>query len=331
MIRDVKKQIKHQEGTAVKQATNAILAVSSRDRYPGIISSQEVITSPYNFTLYKNQNYLNGFFSQIALSEIRFPWHIAPFTDNNGVMFVDIYLTTPPLGPTVFQGTVDIVGYHPPYDGWTTCEELATLFTDQVLAVYPTSGALCTFHNNTCTFEFTTTGFYKFVLRPTTIQDPAFPNRTTIYQMMNWPSYIPGVLNYQPETDALSGPATMLRTNFIDITCNQLTYNQAVKDADTGECSRDLICRLYLIPTYPTPAGFPLTFADVGAYPFLVYKDFSTPKQIKWSSNIPVASLQFQIYDDQGCPLATGDEGLGGFYGDGHQPDWDMTLLVTEL
>lgn len=330
MIRDVKKQIKREEGTSVKQATNAILAVSSRDRYEGPISSQTYVTSPYDFILYKNQNYLNGFFSQIALSEIRFPWNMAPFTDNNGVMYVDIYLTTPPLGPTVFQGTVDIVGFDAPYYGWPTCAELATLFTNQVLAVYPTSGALCTFHNNSCLFEFETTGFYKFILRPTTIQDPAFPNRITIYQMMNWPG--PAVFNGIAANNAEGGPATMLRTNFIDITCNQLTYNQAVKDADTGECSRDLICRLYLVPTYPTPAGFPLTIADVGSYPFVVYKDFSTPKQIKWSSNIPVASLQFQLYDDQGCPLASGDaDEFGNLINDGHQPDWDMTLLVTEL
>jgi hypothetical protein len=64
-------------------------------------------------------------------------------------------------------------------------------------------------------------------------------------------------------------------------------------------------------------------FTPPGCAPTVIYRNFSTAKQIQWAPNQPVAGfLQFQLYDDNGETLA----GVGGLTG----LDWSMTLLVSE-
>jgi len=150
------------------------------------------------------------------------------------------------------------------------------------------------------------------------------PNRVSLYEMMAWNT------NQQPATAQTGSPnASMLSTPFVDIVCYGLTYNQSLKDADTGT-SRDILCRLFL-----TPDAFTGNMANLGSAPILIHRAFPFPKQIKWNADQPIGNLQIQVYDSQGYIVSTGD-GLTGtqsatsFY-DADMGDWTMTLLVSEV
>ena len=154
--------------------------------------------------------------------------------------------------------------------------------------------------------------------------DGSQPNRVSLYEMMAWNTY------QAPATAQTGSPnASMLSTPFVDIVCYNLTYNQSLKDADTGT-TRDILCRLWL-----TPDAFTGNMANLGSAPILLHRCFPFPKQIKWNADQPIGNLRFQVYDSQGYLLTTGD-GLTGtqnsnlFY-DADMGDWSMTMLVSEV
>jgi len=157
--------------------------------------------------------------------------------------------------------------------------------------------------------------------------EPTRPNAVGLFEMMSW--YASSTLS----TVQWSSPnVSMLSTPFVDIVCDQLTANQGLKDADSGEISRTMLCRLWL-----TPDAFTGNLANLGYNPILVHRCFPFPKQIKWNANQPIGNLRFQVYDSQGYILTT-FEGLTGAMStttpnvyDSDMGDWSMTLLVSEV
>jgi len=72
-----------------------------------------------------------------------------------------------------------------------------------------------------------------------------------------------------------------------------------------------------------------------GITPFVIYRQFPYPKQIKWSNKMPIGNLIFELYDDQGRSIQelwnsayppTGDVGFG--YANSFV--WNATMLVSE-
>jgi hypothetical protein len=156
--------------------------------------------------------------------------------------------------------------------------------------------------------------------------EPTRPNAVGLFEQMAWNT------SQQQRTFQYSSPnVSLLSTPFVDIVCNQLTQNQSLKDADSGDISRTMLCRVFL-----TPDGFTGNVANLGSNPILVHRAFPFPKQIRWNANQPIGNLSFQVYDSQGYILTT-LEGLTGtmenppnFY-DSDMGDWTMTLLVSEV
>jgi len=156
--------------------------------------------------------------------------------------------------------------------------------------------------------------------------EPTRPNAVSLYEQMAW-NNTQSLRAYQYG----SPNASMLSTPFVDIVCDGLTYNQSLKDSDSGDISRTMLCRLWL-----TPDAFTGNMANLGSAPILVHRAFPFPKQIKWSANQPIGNLRFQVYDSQGYLLST-YEGVSGagtnpptFY-DSDMGDWSMTMLVSEV
>lgn len=226
--------------------------------------------------------------------------------------------------------------------------------------------------------------------------------------------------------------------DYFDIVCNQLSYNQELKDSTSAPITRDMISRIYLddtvgsqstfntniysnsalettisgftqnleevifavassasftvgsqavisglAPTAPgtlsnwnttveitsvstgfiavlypnVPTGTPTVFTSAkinsfaltsfstpqttwddrvnGVSPFVIYRQFPYPKQIRWNNKMPIGNMTFELYDDQGrniqdlwnsaYPPAT-PEGLA--YANSFV--WNATLLVSE-
>lgn len=159
--------------------------------------------------------------------------------------------------------------------------------------------------------------------------DPNAPQRVGLFEMMSWES-TQTYATYQygdPNVSLLSSP-------FVDITCDQLTYNQAVKDADTGQ-SHNILCRIFIVPD-----AFTGNMANLGSGPILVHRAFPFPKQIRWRGNQNIGGgLRFQVWDSQGYLLTT-NEGITGAtasgaaslsYYDADMGDWTMTMLASEV
>jgi hypothetical protein len=128
----------------------------------------------------------------------------------------------------------------------------------------------------------------------------------------------------------------MIWTNYVDIVCANLTYNQALKDSSSSKITRDIIARIYLTESVP-PLNYPTTVAEEATYfgplpygtrPFTIYRQFQTPKEIRWNKQQPIGQCTFEVFDDQGRSLA--DTWGTNIVDIGTAADWNMSLLVTE-
>lgn len=205
--------------------------------------------------------------------------------------------------------------------GWYTPTTLAAAVQVQVLGYLPAGTTVTAdFGAGILKQGFTLTGNnssqYFWLER-----FPYPDNRVSMFEMMAWDNTQVGSY-VQQGNSAIS----MVYTPFVDFVCEQLTYNQNLKDTDTG-VSRNLLCRLYLLGE--TSAGADPTL--LGSAPFNVHRLFSFPKQIKWTGNQPVSGgLRFQLYDSQGLLLTTGNP-TGGLNADEQMGNWSLTLLVSEV
>jgi hypothetical protein len=158
--------------------------------------------------------------------------------------------------------------------------------------------------------------FYRYT-------DASQPNRVSLFEMMAWNNTQTSAVVQQGSPNV-----SLLSTPFVDLVCYNLTYNQSLKDADTGT-TRDILCRLFL-----TPDAFTGNMANLGSNPILLHRCFPFPKQIKWNADQPIGNLRFQVYDSQGYVLSTGD-GVSGLnqsaYYDSDMGDWSMTMLISEV
>ena len=211
---------------------------------------------------------------------------------------------------------------------------LAYQFQSAVKAATGSSTFVCLYYWNTlngvsaqipsaynCFGALAGTGADKFYFIRYT--DPVQPNRVGLFEMMAWNSTQTSAVVQQGSPNA-----SLLSTPFVDLVCYNLTYNQSLKDADTGT-TRDILCRLFL-----TPDAFTGNMANLGSNPILLHRAFPFPKQIKWNADQPIGNLRFQVYDSQGYLLTTGD-GISGLnqsaYYDSDMGDWTMTMLVSEV
>lgn len=69
----------------------------------------------------------------------------------------------------------------------------------------------------------------------------------------------------------------------------------------------------------------------VGTTPFTIYRQFQTPKYIKWGGqqNVP-GYFKVQLYDDRGNLLSTDCNQNFPQFNDNNQPDWQMSCLASE-
>lgn len=316
MNRNIERQIAPERGVDIRMPSTALLGVSSSDRYTNKTDRALNATTPFDILLNPNQNFLQGFFTRVALTEVRIPWYLPTITPRNNTIVLHYYPSAAPLQITVLQLNT----------GWYTPTTLAAELQRVIRLPVVNGGANLpsfTVTYSTTQYAFTAASNiagdeFIFLPQPTASTQA----RTTVYEMMNW------INNYVFSTQT-SGVPTMLSTEFIDIVSSQLTYAQDVKDGDTGKVSRDVVARIYLAKD-----GLDNDPASLGSTPFVIYRQFQTPKQIKWDKNLPIGQLSFELYDDAGQPLTTnvaGSQALNVAPLDTAMGEWSITLLVSEV
>ena len=320
-----------QSATTIRPSSTALLTIDSEDRYKNYTEAKDDPTDPYNFSIQKVESLMPGFITRLGVSEIVFPWTIPNvniktnkilfFYNISGGVFTETTLTIP-------------IGFYTPVD-LASAVELAI----SNLGVAELAGF---------SFEYGAAlePYFTYVVANVNVSVgfDSLPYNTTQYPYGSQTRQLFDLLGFSGVNTTLSqndkGGYTLCQAiRYVDIVCNQLTNSQAQKDQTSQTVARDMLCRLYLgnasFNGQSTVINDP-TFCPPGCSPFVIYRNFTTPKQIQWipNQNIP-GYLQFSVYDDTGALIS---DSLGYYAG---QPvastaatyqytDWSMTLLVSE-
>jgi len=112
-----------------------------------------------------------------------------------------------------------------------------------------------------------------------------------------------------------------LYTPYIDIYSDVLTNYQNIKDTNTSVSKyKGLVARLYVSGTGQIQVTG--STSALGTAPFVMTSDLNTPKVIKWSPDVAIPSIDFQLFDCYGEYIPGAEEG--------HSTEFQMTLLCME-
>jgi hypothetical protein len=324
-----------QVAQTIRPPSSAILAIDSEDRYKNYDEARVTAsrTSPYDFSITKNENLMAGFFTRLGVTEIVFPWSIPNINVKTNQILFSYQL--PPADPSSSLILIEPVGFYTP-------AQIAARIQSHVQALdvslntfamrYGGGGASVFPSNNSALpiFQYASGNpgvLVSFSPMPNNTAAYPFNNRTKqLFDMLGLDSF-----NTVLRTAAVSNSTFCQAIKYVDIVSSQITNSQSLKDSMSQPSVRDTLCRVYVTDSTGTnqstisPAD--PSFCPVGCAPITLYRNFATPKMIQWipNQNIP-GYLTFQVYDDSGELLYK----TGVTNNDYGTMDWQMTLLVTE-
>ena len=301
-----------EKGFVARVPTIANLMVDSADRTYDLSGGLKYYrTTPFDFQFTNNQNYLNGFFTRIGNTETVLEWdipNINPYNSTNSIYF-DLSGT---LISTFLQ------------QGFYTAAEVLQELPKTMNLTASTIGLSTIANFSTATFGGNN-GIY--CLRNLSNANFSMSNTPLITKLFNNSAYNSNQIKlYNPSID-------LRPTRYIDFVCNDLTYNQNLKDATTTSQPKDVVNRWYLdwdeAPVLDE-LGYPIL---MGYTPFKARRIYNPPKQIKWDNNMPVGNMRWQLYDDN-QKLMNYYTVNGSQFQDPYPPanttNWLMTLQVSE-
>lgn len=341
MLRNVARQLQEDKGVTIRQPSTAFFGVSSADRYRTITERRGRPTYPFSFNISRGESLLNGFFTRLALTEFQINWglpNISSAWKNN-----QIFLVRPaPAAPFLITLA----------DNFYTPQDVADVIQDIVQTAFPAIAFTAACDKSTGIIGFSANVNISF--RPVNLNGIY----KELFDMLNF-SYNAVAQGTTPALTVYTGIPVLRFTDYIDIVCDQLTAVQDVKDTSTSKTPRDVVARIYLDEATPSDATYQNPVAteirdnafvvtgyntpaigsgakNNGVRPFIIYRQFANPKQIKWEQSVPLGNVIFEIYDDQGRSIqqmlnaasnpATGTTPLQYAL----TCDWNASLLISE-
>jgi hypothetical protein len=337
MNRNVHQQLEQPRGVDTRFASTANLFVDSLDRNTFNYSTTSGLkTGSLNetgsdFTINSLQNSTLGEFTRIAVQEVCMDWGVPNIAQFRAVTGFNPTTGLPNYGgPIIYDNStfsVNVSGVQYDVSLNSGFYNVAQVMTAIVVALNAKSIPSATFSLSgddvNGVLMYCSTKTYYVV--PTSLSiELGFLQTTT-------PSayYYPGEIlapNIMPWT-------------YVDITCQQLTYCQDVKDATTNPIKRDVMYRWYLADNtgLVDKYGFPIL---TGYMNFHTTRLIGFPKQIKWEpiqqvsgtlnfvsyANLSTGSIQSPIANFEGTPYNTA---LG--FGSVYNYEFRMTLLLSEI
>jgi len=282
--------------TTIRNPATANLYLDSSDRNGG---------NSANFSITRTNSILNGFFTRMAVSEVVLQWSVPNIITGFNDVFTVI---TPNAGGTQITITLQ--------QGFYTMKDLLDLIVSGITAGGTTIPFVLTLIDIAGAKAFKSTS--NFVVLG-----------TTLALQMNFssdPIALPaGGGYYLPITKPVVLPYT-----YIDFVCNDLTYNQSLKDASTNPIVRDILYRWNfaweeapMIDEY----GYPIY---QGYTPFIARRNITFPKQIRWENNMVLGNLSFQIYGYSPIVSSAYSTPLPIDQVKNYLMEWSMNLLVSE-
>ena len=311
----------------VRPSSTSLLTIDSSDRYATLQEARDGNVSPYQFSISRNQNIMTGFVSRIALTEIVFPWYLPNVDYRTNQLFV----VSSEIGP----GTT-VISFASNEEGFYTPTELAAALQTKLIAAGAVSATVTYDEGGYMVFDAGAGNTFEFAPGTDTLNaNPLWgPND---YQLCDMIGFNAAVQAFQPTQLVPFGPSRCRWTEYIDIVCSQLTYNQDLKDQSSDTVVRDALARVYLeteneqtTPVWDSVSNkaiVPTTETIPGTFPYTIYRQFKTPKQIKWNKSQPIGNLTFEVYDDKGRLLTSYSPSSNLNF---LNLNWRMTLLVSE-
>lgn len=308
-------------------AANAILAINSLDRYTVGQANQPLADSlvaqysnqgqPCNsFTIQSPGALIYGYIDKIVVSQVQLQYNIPTINGNkNDTFFItqavinQHELVTIPEG---FYSPVELAAVLQSLIGQTNVgirAQITVTFNPQDGFIFTSANAIKFYFPTLAEIETEFAQYAGLELANNVLKTyrllglnhiNAFPHALQISQ--DYPNF--------------------LYTPYIDIYSDILTNYQKVKDTNTSVSKpKGLIARIYLsgtgqiVPTTLTSA--------LGSYAFVMTADLNTPKTIRWSPDVAVPSIDFQVRDQYGDLIPTGTSGR-------YNTEFQMSLLCIE-
>ena len=318
--------------TAITQrpTSTAVLAIDSEDRFNDYTESRRfdpLLANNYSFTIRKNESIMNGFFTRLGITELVFPWVIPNINRKTCIITVRFQIGA---GVETFTNIVVPIGFYTPAQLASALQVLIRAIDGSLAAFTMTYGA----ENGLPVFIYNTNNpNVGIAFAPMSYDSTLYPFPPSTKQLFDVLGFISSnnTITIPPGNNDYSGGLTFAQAiRYIDITCSQLTGNQALKDTMSQPIARDVLCRVYIGGApgeQSTVSAASSTFCPPGCAPTTIYRDFASPKQIQWIPNQPVPGyLKFDVYDDTGAPLSESDS----FYSGANNCPWSFTMLVSE-
>lgn len=268
------------KAVTVRPSSTANFLVDSEDR-------PESYPIAGDFQIVKTNSIFNGFFNRIAVQEIVLDWGIPNIADvdQNNTFTVDY---DDGVNPAVEHTAILPNGFY-------TAEQALDTIVSQLNVSIGTPGAFVITAGNTGVFM----GIDQAVVAGGTFEilsvsaPPNSDENNLASQIFSSGQVDSGFAQSYP----IICPR-ILPNRYLDFVCNQLTYNQELKDGDTSDKSRDVLYRWYFgwdTETSYDGYGFPVL---QGYRSFIQRRFLPFPKQIRWSSTQPIGNLSFQVFND---------------------------------
>jgi hypothetical protein len=309
-----------QESAAQHPVSNALYAVFNN-------------TPPYssNFTIQSPAALIYGYINRIAVSQVQLQYNISTITTRNSILSIQK------------AGQKQISYIYIPY-GFYFPDELAALMQVEVRA-NPTLASLVigVTYTDRDGFIFTATaggptGFFfpAIAQLQLTLSNAGALNQLPII-LKTYRTFGITVFNSDPpaRVQISTEVPNFLYTPYIDICSDVLTNYQTIKDTTTSANKlTSLIARVYLAGSGQVQT---VTVGNaLGCRPFQVVADLNTPKVIKWTPDVAVPSIDFQMYDQYGDLIVSSEEVInpedpeGPLVGEGSNTEFQITLLCIE-
>lgn len=318
--------------TAITQrpTSTSLLCIDSEDRFADNLALRDPAvrarSTPYNFTITKNQSMMNGFFTRLGVTEVVFPWMIPNINSATATVGFDFKNGAAPA----VAGTVQLdLGFYTP-SMIASAIQTEVRAKDASLAAFTMTYGVDDAGAQGPVFLYNTNAL-GVTVRFYPLDSAALGTVPQINIRSRQLFDLLGFTNTQ-STLAIKGQGYQTycqATRYVDIVCTQLTANQALKDTMSQVVARDVLCRVYVgdaqgVQSTVLPSAS--TFCPPGCMPTTIYRNFAQPKQIQWIPNQPVPGyLKFEVFDDAGNPLdlLSLDDASEG-------TNWSMTIAVTE-
>jgi len=268
--------------TQIRVPSVANFMIDSADRTSG--------ASAWDFTVAKNQNLANGFFTRLGATEVVMEWAIPNIEDGDTLIFA--FSSGAPVTVTFSSASVN----------------------GQFLTV---AGVL-----DQCV---QTLGAGFSVAESFGVYGILNANAAIAFTAVT--GTLAGKMNFDTGSAFAFPQAPDLRLyRVLDILSSDLTYNQNVKDSQTSTSENNVLVRWYMANDIAVGAdkyGYPIL---MGYEPFQLRRLYNPPKQIAWTPNMLIGNISFKVLGVLNRPLA-GQTSPVTVSGPG---EWLMTIQLSE-